>query len=95
MHNKVFSVFAEKRIALSEVQSSDIRARHVWSDLRTTHLLLPVGDAPDESVKVSIGCRAQIKVLNHGSQHPGVGLSQPLGCDFDLKLPDYVLTKKR
>ncbi len=66
----------------------------MWSDLRTTHLLLPVGNAPDEPVEISIGRRAQIKVLNHSSQHPGVGLSQPLGSGFDLKLPDCVLTKK-
>ncbi len=68
--------------------------RSVWSDLRTTHLLLPVGDAPDESVEISIGRWAQIKVLNHSSQYPGVGLSQPPGSSFDLKLPDYVLMKK-
>ncbi len=66
----------------------------MWSDLRTTHLLLTMGDAPDESVKIPIGCKAQIKVGDDGSQHPGVGLSQPLGSGFDLEFPDYVLTKK-
>ncbi len=59
-----------------------------------TSLLLPVGDAPDESVEIPIRRRTQIKVGNDSSQHLGVDLSQPLGSGFDLKLPDYVLMKK-
>ncbi len=66
----------------------------MWSDLRTTHLLLPVGNVPDEPVEISIGRRAQIKVLNHSSQHLGMGLSQPLGSHLHLKLPDHILVKK-
>ena len=88
---------AQHAIHLPEVETSSyhgVLTNLLWSDLRTTYLLLPVGNAPDESVEISIGCRAQIKVLNHSSQHPGVGLSQPLGSRLYLKLPDHVLVKK-
>ncbi len=65
----------------------------MWSDLGTTHLL-PVGDLPDQPVKIPVGHGAQVEVGDDGSQHPGVGLSHPLGSGFDLELVYNILSKE-
>ncbi len=50
----------------------------LWSDSRTTHLLV-VGDAPDELIKVPVRRWAEVEMGNYSPNNLGVGLPQPLG----------------
>ncbi len=51
-------------------------------------------DAPHEPVEIAIACCAQVEVLDHSSQDPGVGLGQPLGVCFDSEFPGDVLVQE-
>ncbi len=66
----------------------------LWSDLRTTYRLLPVGNGPDEAVEVSGTGWPKIKVLYNSPQDLGVSLGQPLGVRFDLSFPSDVLLQE-
>ena len=66
----------------------------MWRDCKTTHLLLAVCDAPHEPVEISVAGCAQIEVVYHGSQDPGVRLSQPLGVCLNGKFPGDVLVQE-
>ena len=51
-------------------------------------------DAPHEPVEISVAGCAQIEVVYHGSQDPGVCLSQPLGVCLNGKFPGDVLAQE-
>ncbi len=72
----------------------DSPVTHLWRDCKTTHLLLAVCNAPHEPVEISVAGCAQIEVVYHGSQDPGVRLSQPLGVCLDGKFPGDVLAQE-
>ena len=50
----------------------------VWSDLRTTHLLLVVGHRPDESIEILMTGWPQIEVGYCCLYHSGVGFGPTL-----------------
>ena len=51
-------------------------------------------NAPHEPVEISVAGCAQIEVVYHGSQDPGVRLSQPLGVCLNGKFPGDVLVQE-
>ncbi len=69
------------------------RARGLWSDSRTTHLLV-VGDAPNELIEVPVRRQAKVEMGYYSSYDPGVGLPKILGTGLDGKFPSYVLPEK-
>ncbi len=75
-------------------RSTCIRLCTLWRDCKTTHLLLAVCDAPHQPVEISVAGCAQIEVVYHSSQDPGVCLSQPLGVCLNGKFPGDVLAQE-
>ncbi len=51
---------------------------YVWSDLRTTHLLLTVGYHPHESIKILMAGWPKVEIGNSHLHHPGVGFGPTL-----------------
>ncbi len=66
----------------------------MWSDLRTTYRLLPVGNRPHEAVEVLVGGRPEVEVPHGRLDHPGVGLGKTLVVCFNGKLAGNVLPQK-
>ncbi len=66
---------------------------HMWSDLRTTHLL-SVGNSPHQAVEVPVRSGSQIKICDHCPDDPGVCLCQTLCSSLNFQFTDYILSQK-
>ncbi len=66
----------------------------MWSDLRTTHLLLAVRHRPDEAVEPAMARWAKVKIGPDSVDNPGVGLRKLLQMRLPSQSPGHILSKK-
>ncbi len=71
-----------------------VMLRPVWSDLRTTHLLLAVRHRPDEAVEPAMARWAKVKIGPHSVDNTGVGLRKLLQMRLPCQSPGHILSKK-
>ncbi len=50
----------------------------LWSDLRTTHLLLTVGYRPHKSIEILMAGWSKVEIGDGRLHHPGVGFGPTL-----------------
>ncbi len=68
--------------------------KSLWSDLRTTHLLLAVGYCPYETVKPVMTRWSKVEIGSDSVNHPGVSLWKPLQMRLPSQSPGHILSKK-
>ncbi len=71
-----------------------VRPYTLWSDLRTTHLLLSVGYRPHEMIKILMTCWSEVEISNSCLHHLGVGFWSPLLVCLDGKFSNNILPQK-
>ena len=66
----------------------------MWSDLRTTHLLLAVRHRPDEAVKPAMAHWAKVKIGPHSMDNTGVSLRKLLQMCLPRQSPGHILSEE-
>ncbi len=64
----------------------------MWSDLRTTHLLLTVGYRPHESIEILMAGWSKVEMCDSHLHHPGVGLRSTLLMGLNGEFSSNILS---
>ena len=64
----------------------------MWSDLRTTHLLLTVGYRPHESIEILMAGWSKVEMCDSHLHHLGVGLRSTLLMGLDGQFSSDILS---